>query len=178
MLAIVLPGIVMAACCAVTLRRAVVPAALPSSTAGLFAASFLALVAGGGVLELLLALDRAGELSTARLHAVLSIGAVFAMLAGFYYWIGKMTGRACPERLGRLQFWTLAGGCVMTMLPFGPLPAFGAAMTSLSVLLFALLAGIMLFRWQAAPANPWGDRARTLEWSLPSPVPRGLEAGL
>src|SRR3712207_216349 len=38
----------------------------------------------------------------AHFHYVLSLGAVFA---GFYHWIGKMSGRQYPERWGKLHFW-------------------------------------------------------------------------
>ena len=38
-------------------------------------------------------------------HYVLSLGAVFAIFAGFYYWIGKMTGKEYPVGLAKLQFW-------------------------------------------------------------------------
>ena len=41
----------------------------------------------------------------AHFHYVLSLGAVFAMFAGFYYWIGKMSGRTYNETLGKLHFW-------------------------------------------------------------------------
>ncbi|MEM7024733.1 MAG: cytochrome c oxidase subunit 1, partial [Pseudomonadota bacterium] len=33
-------------------------------------------------------------------HYVLSIGAMFTIFAGFYYWIGKMSGRQYSEKLG------------------------------------------------------------------------------
>lgn len=35
------------------------------------------------------------------------MGAVFAVFAGFYYWIGKITGYAYPETLGKIHFWSL-----------------------------------------------------------------------
>jgi cytochrome c oxidase subunit I len=41
----------------------------------------------------------------AHFHYVLSLGAVFALFAGFYYWIGKMSGRQYPETLGKIHFW-------------------------------------------------------------------------
>jgi cytochrome c oxidase subunit 1 len=35
------------------------------------------------------------------------MGAVFGVFAGFYYWIGKITGFAYPEIWGKVHFWTL-----------------------------------------------------------------------
>jgi len=40
----------------------------------------------------------------AHFHYVLSIGAVYAIFAGFYYWIGKITGGRYPELLGQIHF--------------------------------------------------------------------------
>lgn len=37
-------------------------------------------------------------------HYVLSMGAVFGGLAGFYYWIGKITGYQYNEKLGKIHF--------------------------------------------------------------------------
>src|SRR5918996_1112283 len=41
----------------------------------------------------------------AHFHYVLSLGAMFTIFAGFYYWIGKMSGRQYPEWLGKLHFY-------------------------------------------------------------------------
>ena len=42
------------------------------------------------------------------------MGAVFGMLAGFYYWIGKITGYQYDEVLGKVHFWTLFIGVNVT----------------------------------------------------------------
>ncbi len=42
----------------------------------------------------------------AHFHYVLSLGAVFALFAAFYYWIGKMSGKMYPEWMGQIHFWT------------------------------------------------------------------------
>ena len=41
----------------------------------------------------------------AHIHYVLSIGAVFALCAGSYYWIGKISGQQYPKTLGQIHFW-------------------------------------------------------------------------
>ena len=53
----------------------------------------------------------------AHFHYVLSMGALFGILAGFYFWIGKMVGRKYDETLAQIQFWTLFIGVNVTFLP-------------------------------------------------------------
>ncbi len=53
----------------------------------------------------------------AHFHLVLSLGAVFAALGGWYYWIGAMSGRQYPELWGKIQFWTMFVGVNLTMIP-------------------------------------------------------------
>ena len=38
-------------------------------------------------------------------HYVLSMGAVYALFAGFYYWLGKILGLVYNETLGHIHFW-------------------------------------------------------------------------
>lgn len=45
------------------------------------------------------------------------MGAVFALFAGFYYWIGKMTGYQYPEWLGKVHFWLMFIGVNLTFFP-------------------------------------------------------------
>jgi cytochrome c oxidase subunit I len=53
----------------------------------------------------------------AHFHYVLSMGAVFGIFAGFYYWIGKITGRQYPEILGQIHFWLFFIGVNITFFP-------------------------------------------------------------
>ncbi len=53
----------------------------------------------------------------AHFHYVLSLGAVFALFAGFYYWIGKMSGRMYPEWAGCLHFWVTFIGVNLVFFP-------------------------------------------------------------
>jgi cytochrome c oxidase subunit 1 len=53
----------------------------------------------------------------AHFHYVLSLGAVFAIFAGFYYWIGKMSAGSIPNGLGKLHFWVTFIGVNLTFFP-------------------------------------------------------------
>lgn len=50
-------------------------------------------------------------------HYVLSMGAVFSIFAGFYYWVGKITGYQYPEHLGQTHFWLTFLGSNITFFP-------------------------------------------------------------
>ncbi len=50
-------------------------------------------------------------------HYVLSMGAVFAIFAGWYYWIGKISGYQYPEILGQIHFWLFFIGVNLTFFP-------------------------------------------------------------
>ena len=53
----------------------------------------------------------------AHFHYVSSMGAVFAMFAGFYYWIKKMTGYDYNEVYGQVHFWLTFIGVNLTFFP-------------------------------------------------------------
>lgn len=53
----------------------------------------------------------------AHFHYVLSIGAVFALFSGFYFYLPKVTGLIINERLGRLHFWLIIVGVNLTFFP-------------------------------------------------------------
>ncbi|KAI3872665.1 hypothetical protein MKX03_004240 [Papaver bracteatum] len=55
--------------------------------------------------------------TVAYFHYVLSIGSVFALFAGFYYWVGKISGRTYPETLGQIHFWITSFGVNSTFFP-------------------------------------------------------------
>ena len=53
----------------------------------------------------------------AHFHYVLSMGAVFGIFAGFYYWVGKISGKTYPEVLGQIHFWLFFVGVNLTFFP-------------------------------------------------------------
>lgn len=50
-------------------------------------------------------------------HYVLSMGVVFAVFAGMYYWFPKMTGRMYSAPRAKVHFWTLFAGVNLTFFP-------------------------------------------------------------
>ena len=50
-------------------------------------------------------------------HYVLSMGAIFAIFAGFYNWFGKIFGLRFNEILGQRHFWTFFLGVNLTFFP-------------------------------------------------------------
>ena len=53
----------------------------------------------------------------AHFHYVLSMGAVFALFAGFYFWTPKIIGLSYNEFLGKIHFWTMFCGVNLTFFP-------------------------------------------------------------
>lgn len=88
-----------------------------------FAMGFLALFTIGGITGVMLSnagLDIAFHdtyFVVAHFHYVLSMGVVFTVFAGFYYWIGKITGYQYDEYLGKLHFWLTFIGVNITFFP-------------------------------------------------------------
>ena len=54
----------------------------------------------------------------AHFHYVLSLGAVYALFAAYYYWVpAKILGKPYNELLGQIHFWSLSIGVNLTFMP-------------------------------------------------------------
>ncbi|HJU31088.1 MAG TPA: cytochrome c oxidase subunit I [Hyphomicrobiaceae bacterium] len=130
----------------------------------------------------------------AHFHYVMSLGAIFAIFAGWYYWFPKMTGYMYDEALGKLHFWLTFIGANVLFFPqhflglagmprrYADYPdafaywnwwsSVGSYITATGTLVFVFgMLYAYFFAHRPAAANPWGRGATTLEWTLPSPPP-------
>jgi heme/copper-type cytochrome/quinol oxidase subunit 3 len=129
----------------------------------------------------------------AHFHYVLFGGSMFAILAGFYYWFPKITGRMLGETVGKWQFWLTVIGFNATFFPMhflgmwgmprrtytyaadmgwthlNQLETVGAFILGIAFLLFYINIFKSLVSGEPAPDDPWD--ARSLEWSMASPPP-------
>ena len=165
----------------------------------LWATGFIFLFTVGGVTGVVLAnagIDRYLHETyyvVAHFHYVLSLGAVFALFAGFYYWFPKMSGYMYNETLGKIHFWLMFVGVNVTFFPqhflglagmprryidypdayatWNLVSSLGAYLSFAGVLLFLYIIFEAFQKKVLAGDNPWGPGATTLEWTLSSPPP-------
>ena len=89
----------------------------------LWALGFIFLFVVGGVTGITLANASADLVFhdtyfvVAHFHYVMAIAAIFAMFAGYFYWIGKMSGRKYPRGLAKVQFWVFFIGVNVLFFP-------------------------------------------------------------
>src|ERR1700734_3109007 len=167
------------------------------NTPMLWAIGFLFVFTIGGVTGVVLANAGIDEIVhntyyvVAHFHYVLSLGAVFSIFCGFYYWIGKMSGHQYPEFWGKVHFWLTFIGVNLTFFPqhflglsgmprrypdypeafagWNFVSSIGAFISGLATLVF-LYVCIRTFASKAHVAdNYWGPGATTLEWTQTSP---------
>jgi len=165
----------------------------------LFAAGFIILFVIGGVSGVATAANAYDLQLTdtyfivAHLHYVLIGINVFAVMAGFYYWLPKITGKMLNEKLGKVNFWLMFIGFGVGFFPMHTLGLLGMPRriytyaaglgwgwqnmwVTIGAFVFALGVAVFIanFFWSLvsgadAGPNPWD--APTLEWATPSPPP-------
>jgi cytochrome c oxidase subunit 1 len=165
----------------------------------LWAIGFIFLFTIGGVTGVVLAnagVDRSLQDTyyvVAHFHYVLSLGAVFTIFAGWYYWFPKMFGYMYSETIGKLHFWLTFIGVNIVFFPqhflglagmprriadypdafagWNYVSSLGSYLSALGVVVFFYGMVVAFMRKEKAADNPWGAGATTLEWTLPSPPP-------
>ena len=110
-------------------------------------------------------------------HYVLSMGAVFALFAGFYYWSPKILGQLYSDFLGKIHFWTLFIGVNLTFFPqhflglagmprripdypdaysgWNAVSSFGSLVSVVATLLFIYIIYNIFVSHKQSPKNPW-----------------------
>jgi cytochrome c oxidase subunit I len=129
----------------------------------------------------------------AHFHYVLSLGAVFAIFAAWYFWFPKISGYMYNETIAHIHFWVTFVGVNLVFFPqhflglagmprryidypevyagWNQVSSYGSYISAVGVLIF--LYGVISAYGRKVPAgdNPWGVGATTLEWTLSSPPP-------
>lgn len=163
----------------------------------LFAIGLIFLFTVGGVTGVVLSnagVDRVFQDTyyvVAHFHYVMSLGALFAAFAAFYYWFGKMCGRQYNETLGKIHFWLTFIGANITFFPqhflglagmprripdypdafagWNYISSIGSYIGFFAALFFIFVIFHTLRYGKKCPNNPWNDINGGLEWTLPSP---------
>ncbi|MCX7338375.1 MAG: cytochrome c oxidase subunit I [Alphaproteobacteria bacterium] len=165
----------------------------------LFAVGFVLVFTMGGLTGLILANGGVNVIVhdtyyvVGHFHYILSMGAVFGVFSGFYYWIGKMSGYQYNETLGKIHFWFMFVSVNIIFIPmhflglagmprripdypdafwgWNYVASIGAYLSGLSAILFLYIVWRLFRDKIPCPNNPWGDGATTLEWTVSSPPP-------
>ncbi|MBV8745887.1 MAG: cbb3-type cytochrome c oxidase subunit I, partial [Xanthobacteraceae bacterium] len=165
----------------------------------LWAVGFIFLFVIGGVTGVVLAnaaIDRVLQDTyyvVAHFHYVLSLGAVFTIFAGWYYWFPKITGYMYNETIAKLHFWVTFIGVNVLFFPqhflglagmprryvdypdafadWNMVSSVGSYISGIGVLIFLFGLAEAFAKKRRAANNPWGPGATTLEWTLSSPPP-------
>ena len=164
----------------------------------LFALGFVILFTIGGFSGLMLAIAPVDfqyhdtYFVVAHFHYVLVTGAVFAIMAGAYYWLPKWTGHMYDEKLGQWHFWLSAISANVLFFPqhflglagmprripdyavqfteFNQISSIGGFVFGAAQILFVYIIVKSIRGGEKATDNVW-EGARGLEWTLSSPPP-------
>lgn len=169
------------------------------TTANLFAVGFIPTFVLGGVTGVMLAVAAADYqyhdtyFVVAHFHYVIVGGLVFGLFAGLFYWWPKMFNTMLNETLGKWMFWLFFFGFHLTFfiqhflglqgmprrvftylegqgLDMGNMiSTWGAILMTIATILFLINVVITVKKNVLADKDPWDGR--TLEWSIPTPVP-------
>ena len=170
------------------------------NTAMLFAASFVPNFVIGGVTGVMLSMGPVDHLYhdtyfvVGHFHYVIVGGIVMALFAGLFYWYPKMFGHKLNEPLGYLLFACFFVGYHLTFFlhhflglmgmqrrvytylegqgleTFNYISSIGTFIMAIGVLVLVVNIIYSAFKGErVTEADPWD--ARTLEWSVPTPVP-------
>lgn len=163
----------------------------------LFAVGLIFLFTVGGVTGVVLSnagIDRVFQDTyyvVAHFHYVMSLGALFAAFAAFYFWFGKMSGKQYNETFGKIHFWMTFIGANITFFPqhflglagmprripdypdafagWNQISSIGSYIGFASALFFVFIIFHTLKYGKKCPKDPWNDINGGLEWTLPSP---------
>jgi cytochrome c oxidase subunit 1 len=153
------------------------------STSLIFTLGFLALFTIGGLTGVILA-NASMDISlhdtyyvVAHFHYVLSMGAVFGLFSGFYFWAPKIIGKTFNEFLGNVHFWTLFVGVNLTFFPqhflglagmprripdypdafsgWNAISSFGSLVSLISAILFGYIIYDIYANGRTVSNNPW-----------------------
>lgn len=169
------------------------------TTPMMFALGFILLFTIGGVTGIILANGAVDIVMhdtyyvVAHFHYAMSLGALFGVFAAFYYWLPKMSGYKYSEVLGHIHFWLTFIGANLTFFPqhflglagmprripdypsvyegWNYVSSIGSYIGAFGAIFFLYVVLEAFMKKREAGNNPWGEGAKTIEWTVTSPPP-------